>query len=132
MVVIENSVASNNISNGFKLGGEGQPVAHQIRNSKATGNHLDGFTDNFNPGKLVVENNLAVDNQRFNYIFRPSPYGDVTTQGTFTGNLSIRNQPGEYDDAVVGTIDNTNYFIVKGKSVNTDGKELDKTQVQTQ
>lgn len=132
VVVIENSVASNNTSNGFKLGGEGQPVAHQIRNSKATGNHLDGFTDNFNPGKLVVENNIAVDNQRFNYIFRPSPYGDVTTQGTFTGNLSIRNQPGEYDDAVVGTIDNTNYFIVKGKSVNADGKELDKTQVQTQ
>ncbi|MFO3907081.1 right-handed parallel beta-helix repeat-containing protein [Enterobacter hormaechei] len=132
VVVIENSVASNNTSNGFKLGGEGQPVAHQIRNSKATGNQLDGFTDNFNPGKLVVENNIAVDNQRFNYIFRPSPYGDVTTQGTFTGNLSIRNQPGEYDDAVVGTIDNTNYFIVKGKSVNADGKELDKTQVQTQ
>ncbi|RFS77588.1 right-handed parallel beta-helix repeat-containing protein [Leclercia adecarboxylata] len=129
VVVIENSVASNNTSNGFKLGGEGQPVAHQIRNSKATGNHLDGFTDNFNPGKLVVENNLAVDNQRFNYIFRPSPYGDVTTQGTFTGNLSIRNQPGEYDDAVVGNIDNTNYFIVKGESVNTDGKVLDKTQV---
>lgn len=129
VVVIENSVASNNTSNGFKLGGEGQPVAHQIRNSKATGNHLDGFTDNFNPGKLVVENNLAVDNQRFNYIFRPSPYGDVTTQGTFTGNLSIRNQPGEYDDAVVGNIDNTNYFIVKGKSVNTDGKVLDKTQL---
>ncbi|MFG0802126.1 right-handed parallel beta-helix repeat-containing protein [Leclercia sp. GLN_9] len=129
VVVIENSVASNNTSNGFKLGGEGQPVAHQIRNSKATGNHLDGFTDNFNPGKLVVENNLAVDNQRFNYIFRPSPYGDVTTQGTFTGNLSIRNQPGEYDDAVVGNIDNTNYFIVKGESMNTDGKVLDKTQV---
>lgn len=129
VVVIENSVASNNTSNGFKLGGEGQPVAHKVRNSKATGNHLDGFTDNFNPGKLVVENNIAVDNQRFNYIFRPSPYGDVTTQGTFTGNLSIRNQPGEYDDAVVGNIDNTNYFIVKGKSVNTDGKVLDKTQV---
>ncbi|MGL4430699.1 MAG: right-handed parallel beta-helix repeat-containing protein [Silvania sp.] len=132
VVVIENSVASNNTSNGFKLGGEGQPVAHQIRNSKATGNHLDGFTDNFNPGKLVVENNLAVDNQRFNYIFRPSPYGDVTTQGTFTGNVSIRNQPGQYDDAVVGMIDNTNYFIAGGKSVNTEGKEVDKAQVKTQ
>ena len=129
VVVIENSVASNNTSNGFKLGGEGQPVAHQIRNSKATGNHLDGFTDNFNPGKLVVENNIAVDNQRFNYIFRPSPYGDVTTQGTFSGNVSVRHQPGQYDDAVVGMIDNTNYFIAKGKSVNTEGKELDIAQV---
>lgn len=132
VVVIENSIARNNTSNGFKLGGEGQPVAHQIRNSKATGNHLDGFTDNFNPGKLVVENNLAVDNQRFNFIFRPSPYGDVTTQGTFTGNVSIRHQPGQYDDAVVGMIDNTNYFIAGGKSVNAEGKEVDKTQVKTE
>ncbi|MEG1213879.1 MAG: right-handed parallel beta-helix repeat-containing protein [Leclercia sp.] len=132
VVVIENSIARNNTSNGFKLGGEGQPVAHQIRNSKATGNHLDGFTDNFNPGKLVVENNLAVDNQRFNFIFRPSPYGDVTTQGTFTGNVSIRHQPGQYDDAVVGMIDNTNYFIAGGKSVNAEGKEVDKTRVKTE
>jgi hypothetical protein len=75
VVVIENSIARNNTSNGFKLGGEGQPVAHEIRNSIAIGNHLDGFTDNFNPGKLVVVNNVAVDNQRFNYLFRPSPYG---------------------------------------------------------
>jgi hypothetical protein len=72
VVVIENSIARNNTSNGFKLGGEGQPVAHEVRNSIAIGNHLDGFTDNFNPGKLVVVNNVAVDNQRFNYLFRPA------------------------------------------------------------
>lgn len=125
VVVIEDSIASNNTSNGFKLGGEGQPVAHQVRNSKATGNHLDGFTDNFNPGKLVVENNIAVDNQRFNFIFRPSPYGDASTQGVFTGNVSVRSKPGKYDDAVVGNIDATNYFIVDGKSVNLVKKELD-------
>ena len=83
-MVIENSIARNNISNGFKLGGEGQPVAHEVRNSIAIGNHLDGFTDNFNPGKLVVINNVAVDNQRFNYLFRPSPYGAPETQGTFS------------------------------------------------
>jgi pseudouridine synthase len=41
VVVIENSIARNNTSNGFKLGGEGQPVAHEVRNSKAVGNHLD-------------------------------------------------------------------------------------------
>lgn len=125
VVVIEDSIASNNISNGFKLGGEGQPVAHQVRNSKATGNHLDGFTDNFNPGKLVVENNIAIDNQRFNFIFRPSPYGDASTQGVFTGNVSVRSKPGKYDDAVVGTIDATNYFIVDGRSVNQLKKVLD-------
>ncbi|SQC31466.1 right-handed parallel beta-helix repeat-containing protein [Kluyvera cryocrescens] len=124
VVVIENSIARNNTSNGFKLGGEGQPVAHEIRNSIAVGNHLDGFTDNFNPGKLVVVNNVAVDNQRFNFIFRPSPYGDAATQGVFSDNISLRSQPGKYDDAVVGNIDATNYFIEDGKSVNKEGKEL--------
>jgi pectate disaccharide-lyase len=124
VVVIENSIARNNTSNGFKLGGEGQPVAHEVRNSKAVGNHLDGFTDNFNPGQLVVADNLAVDNQRFNFIFRPSPYGNASTQGVFTGNKSVRTQPGRYDDAVVGNIDESNYFIEKGKSVNSLGEEL--------
>ncbi|WP_052284574.1 right-handed parallel beta-helix repeat-containing protein [Kluyvera genomosp. 1] len=124
VVVIENSIARNNTSNGFKLGGEGQPVAHEIRNSIAVGNHLDGFTDNFNPGKLVVVNNVAVDNLRFNFIFRPSPYGDPSTQGVFSDNISLRSQPGKYDDAVVGNVDATNYFIEKGKSVNKEGKEL--------
>ncbi|MDK9584487.1 right-handed parallel beta-helix repeat-containing protein [Lelliottia wanjuensis] len=124
VVVIENSIARNNTSNGFKLGGEGQPVAHEVRNSKAEGNQLDGFTDNFNPGKLVVTNNVAVDNQRFNFIFRPSPYGDASTQGIFSGNKSVRTQPGRYDDAVVGNIDETNYFIADGKSVNNGGEVL--------
>lgn len=124
VVVIENSIARNNTSNGFKLGGEGQPVAHEVRNSKAEGNQLDGFTDNFNPGKLVVTNNVAVDNQRFNFIFRPSPYGDASTQGIFSGNKSVRTKPGRYDDAVVGNIDDTNYFIADGKSVNNSGEVL--------
>lgn len=124
VVVIENSIARNNTSNGFKLGGEGQPVAHEVRNSKAEGNQLDGFTDNFNPGKLVVTNNVAVDNQRFNFIFRPSPYGDASTQGIFSGNKSVRTKPGRYDDAVVGNVDETNYFIADGKSMNNSGEVL--------
>ncbi|KEA50919.1 pectate lyase [Mangrovibacter sp. MFB070] len=127
VVVIENSIARNNTSNGFKLGGEGQPVAHQIRNSIAIGNHLDGFTDNFNPGRLVVENNTAVDNQRFNFIFRPSPYGGPETQGVFKGNKSLRTTPAKYDDAVTGDVDKSDYFIHKGKSVNSAGKEIKAT-----
>lgn len=124
VVVIENAIARNNTSNGFKLGGEGQPVAHEIRNSIAMGNHLDGFTDNFNPGKLQVVNNVAVDNQRFNYIFRPSPYGEASTQGIFSHNLSLRTRPGKYDDAVVGNVDASNVFIKDGVSVNGEGKRV--------
>ena len=124
VVVIENSIARNNTSNGFKLGGEGQPVAHEIHNSVAIGNHLDGFTDNFNPGALVVANNVAVDNQRFNYIFRPSPYGSAETQGKFTDNISLRSSEGKYDDAISGRIDSSNYFIRDGKTENSEGKQL--------
>ena len=131
VVAIENSIARNNTSNGFKLGGEGQPVAHEVRNSIAIDNHLDGFTDNFNPGKLVVVNNVAVDNQRFNYLFRPSPYGAPETQGTFSENLSLRSQPGKYDDAVVGNVDDSNYFIHGGRSINAQGKRINSADYQT-
>ncbi|WP_315708859.1 right-handed parallel beta-helix repeat-containing protein [Brenneria uluponensis] len=124
VVVIENSIALNNTSNGFKLGGEGQPVAHQIKNSIAIGNHLDGFTDNFNPGALVVENNIALDNQRFNFIFRPSPYYGPEKQGIFKNNVSLRTSAGKYDDAVVGRVDSSNYFIKDNHSVNNKGKEI--------
>lgn len=124
VVVIENSIARNNISNGFKLGGEGQPVAHEIHNSIAIGNHLDGFTDNFNPGALVVANNVAVDNQRFNYIFRPGPYNRPEAQGKFTDNISLRSTESQYDDAVTGGVDNSNYFIKDGKTENSEGKRL--------
>lgn len=123
-VTIENSIAKNNTSNGFKLGGEGQPVAHQIRNSIAIGNHLDGFTDNFNPGALVVDNNVSVDNQRFNFIFRPSPYGGAETQGKFTDNVSLRTSAGKYDDSVSGRVDSSNYFIRDDKTQNSEGKIL--------
>ncbi|MGC3964014.1 MAG: hypothetical protein QM803_11995 [Rhodocyclaceae bacterium] len=116
VVTIEDSIAYGNGNNGFKLGGEGQPVTHAIRGSFAFQNNLDGFTDNFNPGALVVSNNLSYDNVRFNYIFRPSPYGGPETQGHFTGNRSLRTDyTGKYDDAVVGVVDGSNSFIKNGQ-----------------
>ncbi|MFT4174761.1 MAG: right-handed parallel beta-helix repeat-containing protein [Rhodocyclaceae bacterium] len=117
-VTIEDSVAYDNGNNGFKLGGEGQPVAHTIRDSFAFHNNLDGFTDNFNPGAIVVTNNFSYDNVRFNYIFRPSPYGGPETQSHFTGNRSLRSDyAGKYDDAVVGVDDGTNSFIKDGQPI---------------
>lgn len=111
-VVIENSVALRNVNNGFKLGGEGLPVAHQISGNIAIENGMDGFTDNFNPGALKVTNNTAINNQRFNYIFRPGPYTTEDQQGIFNGNISLRSKPGEYADAVVGQIAENNAFIL--------------------
>lgn len=109
-VTIENSLSVNNGSNGFKLGGEGLPVAHVARNNMALSNGMDGFTDNFNPGALIIEGNRALDNQRFNFLFRPSPYTTPTKQGTFGGNISLRTVPGKYDDVVSGNTDDTNIF----------------------
>jgi len=113
VVTIENSVALRNVNNGFKLGGEGIPVAHRILNSVAIENGMDGFTDNFNPGALWVSNNIAVDNKRFNFIFRPGPYTQPEKQGTFENNISVRSNPGIYADAVTGNIDVSNAFIKK-------------------
>jgi pectate disaccharide-lyase len=48
----------------------------------------------------------------------------------FRGNKSVRSAPGRYDDAVIGNIDNTNYFIRQGKSVNSEGKELESAAVE--
>ncbi|TQI81424.1 parallel beta helix pectate lyase-like protein [Serratia fonticola] len=111
-VIIENSIALRNVNNGFKLGGEGLPVAHEISGSIAMENGMDGFTDNFNPGALKVTNNTAIDNQRFNYIFRPGPYSKEEKQGIFNGNISLRTKPGKYADAVVGQIADNNDFIL--------------------
>lgn len=123
-VTIENSLSVNNGSNGFKLGGEGLPVAHVARNNMALNNGMDGFSDNFNPGALVIEGNRALDNRRFNFLFRPSPYTTPDKQGTFSGNISLRTVPGKYDDVVSGNADDTNIFY----HVNTS--ELIKNTIQ--
>lgn len=121
-VTIENSLSVHNGSNGFKLGGEGLPVAHVVRHNVAVENGMDGFTDNFNPGALVIESNRAVDNKRFNFLFRPSPYTTADKQGSFRDNLSLRTTPGKYDDAVSGNVDDSNYFYTGHHSVNRAGK----------
>jgi|GEM_PF-1556184 len=77
-VVIESSISHSNgriigsdemrpehMGNGFKLGGEGVPIAHVIKNSKAFHNGSYGFTSNSNP-MLIAENNVGFDNRLAN------------------------------------------------------------------
>jgi hypothetical protein len=113
--------------NGFKLGGEGLPVAHVVKNSLAFRNNMDGFTDNFNPGPLLLENNVAIDNKRFNFLFRKSPYSDKVKQGTFSNNTSLRFfVDSQYSDVVNSASTSGNVFIADGTSVDQDGKPLNK------
>lgn len=112
--------------NGFKLGGEGLPVAHIVKNSLAYHNNMDGFTDNFNPGALTLENNVAIDNVRFNYLFRKSPYEKAGKQGTFTNNQSYRfHVTSQYSDVLNGETLKNNRFIRDGITVDDQGKAVD-------
>ncbi|WP_249891672.1 right-handed parallel beta-helix repeat-containing protein [Erwinia sp. PK3-005] len=115
VISIEHSVALRNTNNGFKLGGEGIPVAHRITDSVAIENGMDGFTDNFNPGRLMVKNNIAVNNRRFNFIFRAGPYTQPDKQGLFAGNLSLRHNAVKYADVVTGNIEKDNAFLLSEK-----------------
>ena len=92
-------------------------MPHAISGSLAYRNGMDGFTDNFNPGKLQVKDNVAIDNARFNFLFRKGPYvKDVTEQGSFEGNVSLRTTEGRYADVVNGTIAADNVFMADTKS----------------
>ncbi|MEH0740357.1 exopolygalacturonate lyase [Vibrio cholerae] len=114
------------IGNGFKLGGEGIPVPHVVKNSLSFNNNMDGFTDNFNPGAITLSNNLAIDNKRFNYLFRKSPYSDSIKQGEFTGNVSYRFQTeSRYDDVVNSDFSADNLFIQDGVTQNAAGEAVD-------
>ncbi|HST82204.1 MAG TPA: RICIN domain-containing protein [Kineosporiaceae bacterium] len=60
--------------NGFKLGG-GNPapaVAHVVKNNASWDNLSNGFTENSNPGALVLSNNTAFRNTASGYFFRDS------------------------------------------------------------
>lgn len=125
--IIKNCVAYNNGNNGFKLGGEGREVAHQLLNSIAYNNGLDGITDNFNSGELLIQNNTSYDNKRFNIILRPSPYktdekGQLTADGTVKNNVSYRSDEYSlsldkvYDDKVACKINENNFFYMDQKN----------------
>ena len=106
---------------GFKLGGEGLPVAHVAVGNLAFDNNMDGFSDNFNPGELELRNNTAIDNKRFNYLFRISPYFTPDEQGVYRNNLSLRTDAGDGapDDFVSGDVDGSNFWFADGQTASS-------------
>jgi hypothetical protein len=94
-----------------------------VKNSLAFQNNMDGFTDNFNPGSLVLENNVSIDNKRFNFLFRKSPYAGQVKQGHFEDNRSYRFfVESKYNDVVNGDTLVNNQFFVDGHTVDQNGK----------
>lgn len=56
--------------NGYKLGGDGEVVAHVVNNSAAWGNAGNGFTENSNTGAIVINRTTAYANSKWGYYFR--------------------------------------------------------------
>lgn len=109
--------AEGSLGNGFKLGGEGIAVEHEVINSIAYNNNMDGFTCNFNPGVIKVTNCTSFNNARYNYIFRSSPYVNPENQGIFTNNISYRTEEGhDIADYLSGVTVNS-FFFYSGNSV---------------
>jgi hypothetical protein len=106
-------VAKGTLGNGFKLGGEGQPVAHVIKHSIAFNNNMDGFTDNFNTGAMQFKDNISFNNARYNYIIRPNPYTKTSVPVKFEGNLSIRdNWHGAIADYLSSRVQKKQYHVL--------------------
>ncbi|TSB47728.1 right-handed parallel beta-helix repeat-containing protein [Alkalicoccobacillus porphyridii] len=117
---------------GFKVGGEGLPVAHSLKNNLAFDNNMDGFTDNFNPGRIVMKNNTSVDNKRYNYIFRINPYFESEDQGVFKNNISFHTDPEHaLGDFVSGVVDETNFFFDGTQTMNSEGIIIDESHFES-
>ncbi|WP_228447273.1 right-handed parallel beta-helix repeat-containing protein [Streptomyces paludis] len=140
-VLLENNIAYANgrlsngyhedgdTGNGFKVGGEGLPVAHVVRGNIAFDNNMDGFSDNFNPGPLELSHNTAFDNKRFNFIMRFNPYFSVEEQGVYRDNLSFRTPDGRGGDTPVrdyisGDTDRTNVLFDGERATNEDATTI--------
>ncbi|MEU9190929.1 right-handed parallel beta-helix repeat-containing protein [Streptomyces sp. NPDC048484] len=73
--------------NGYKLGGDGEVVAHVINNSAAWDNAGSGFTENSNKGAIVLNRTTAYANAKYGYYF-------ATGTARLGKNLAVSNGSG--------------------------------------
>ncbi|GAA1368570.1 right-handed parallel beta-helix repeat-containing protein [Streptomyces beijiangensis] len=76
--------------NGFKLGGGGAVAAHVVNNNAAWDNTLHGFTENSNPGAIVLNRNTAYANTDDGFYF-------ATSKARLARNLAVSNGTGKAD-----------------------------------
>jgi hypothetical protein len=80
-----NDSAFEGNGNGYKLGGGGVTVAHVVNNNAAWDNTLNGFTENSNPGAIVL--NTAYANAEAGFYF-------ATGKARLARNLAVSNKGG--------------------------------------
>lgn len=89
--------------NGYKLGGDGETVAHVVNNSAAWDNEGNGFTENSNTGAIVINRTTAYANGNWGYYF-------ATSAARLGKNLAVGNGSGA---------------VTKGSSVVSAGNNWD-------
>ncbi|WP_405642634.1 right-handed parallel beta-helix repeat-containing protein [Streptomyces sp. NBC_00019] len=82
-----NDSAFEGNGNGYKLGGGGVTVAHVVKNNAAWDNTLNGFTENSNPGAIVLNRNTAYANAEAGFYF-------ATGKARLARNLAVSNKGG--------------------------------------
>ncbi|MFJ2235357.1 right-handed parallel beta-helix repeat-containing protein [Streptomyces sp. NPDC087859] len=82
-----NDAAFEGNGNGYKLGGGGVTVAHVVNNNAAWDNTLNGFTENSNPGAIVLNRNTAYANAEAGFYF-------ATGKARLARNLAVGNKGG--------------------------------------
>ncbi|MFI7411472.1 pectinesterase family protein [Streptomyces sp. NPDC049627] len=89
--------------NGYKLGGDGETVAHVVNNSAAWDNAGNGFTENSNKGAIAINRTTAYANAKWGYYF-------ATGTARLGKNLAVGNGSGP---------------VSKGSSVVSSGNNWD-------
>ena len=132
VVVIENCIAygnghmpdgsGNGDGNGFKLGGDGIAVAHELRNSFAFGNGTSGITSNSDPA-IVLINNTAYGNDLRNISLYGKGKGTPRMFKTHN-NISMNGGGGDEIKEMPELADADDYFWNGAQSINSEGVEL--------
>ncbi len=82
-----NDAAFEGNGNGFKLGGGGASAAHVVNNNAAWDNTLHGFTENSNPGAIILNRNTAYANKESGFYF-------AAGKARLARNLAVANGTG--------------------------------------
>lgn len=119
--------------NGFKLGGSGIAVNHQIYNSYSFGNAANGFTNNSDPMGTYVDcigYNNGGANLELHVYTGVEPQFVVTgfksfADESYTGVAGLTATEKESTAVCIDSVRNaTNFFYDGEKFVNTEGKEI--------
>jgi len=105
--------------NGFKMGGEGLSVRHEIRQSISFGNEGNAFTSNSNPS-LMVYNSTAIDQSGGGVGTIAITRGDTTTPIDGRATNCFTSSTGEYIASCSSTFPGGNYSsVLYSRTVNS-------------